>query len=105
MITSDRSVESIPSEDLSIWDSMSGTHPSPEQVEADAVQDVPQGPSLPAEPKKYRFRCGVCSAPQLKKTEMCRQCRIDYRKMRELFRSLNRKEPYQPRVYKMLPPG
>ena len=105
MITSGRTVELIPSEDIAVWDSISGSYPSPEQVAADAVQDVPQGPSLPEPPKKYRHRCGVCSAPQLKKTEMCSQCRIDYRKMRELFRSLNRKEPYQPRVYKMLPPG
>ena len=104
MITSDRSVESIPSEDMGIWNSISGIHPSPEQVEADTVQDVPRGPSLPAQPK-YRFRCGVCSVPQLKKTEMCRECRIEYRKMRELFKSLNRREAYQPRVYKVLPPG
>ena len=105
MLASTVATESIPVSDIAILDSLSSPHPSPEQVAADAVQDVPQGPSLPEPPKKYRHRCGVCSAPQLKKTEMCSQCRIDYRKMRELFRSLNRREPYQPRVYTVLPPG
>ena len=104
MLASTVATESIPVSDIAIWDSLSSPHPSPEQVAEDATQDVPRGPSLPESPK-YRFRCGVCYVPQAKKTDMCRQCRLDYRRMRELFRSLDKRQPYQPKVYTVSVPS